>query len=129
VAIPFNENFREDAIPFTIAIPIFLFVTTVEDLYKFLEALHTFKIINPSSLSTLAEKTMIKTKNIESPLGTIIIENGKVIKHRHHGSSGNYEALVTRFQEEEITIVLMTNRKKENLSEITQEIYKSVFGN
>lgn len=124
VAIPFDDDFQEDAMPFTIASPIFLFVTTVEDLYKFLEALHNFKIVSKTSLIELAEKATIKTDNIQSSLGTVIIENGEVVKHRHHGSSGNYEALITRFQQEEITIILTTNRKKRNLSEITESIYE-----
>ncbi|MEM8525967.1 MAG: serine hydrolase domain-containing protein [Bacteroidota bacterium] len=126
VAIPFDENFQEDEMPFTIASPIFLFVTTVEDLYKFLEALHNFKIISKTSLIELARKTTVKANNIQSPLGTVIIKNDEIIKHRHHGSSGNYEALITRFQEEKITIVLTTNQKRRNLSEITENIYELV---
>ncbi|MEL6941492.1 MAG: serine hydrolase domain-containing protein [Bacteroidota bacterium] len=127
MAIPFDDDFQEDMMPFTIASSIFLFVTTAEDLYKFLEALHDFKIVSKASMVTLAEKTSVKTENIQSSLGTLTIKDNTIIKHRHHGSSGNYEALMTRFQEEDITIILTTNRKKRNLSEINERIYKKLI--
>ena len=124
MVITCKENFQEDSMPFTIANPVFLFVTTTADLYQFLEALHSFKIVSKASLVQLAEKTSVKTENIQSPLGTVIVKDNTIIKHIHHGSSGNYEALITRFQKEGITVVLTTNSKKRNLSEITEKIYE-----
>lgn len=65
--------------------------------------------------------------DMQSPLGKFVIVNDKV-EHSHHGSSGNYEALISFYEADNLKIVLLTNKKKNNLFSIRDTI-KSLIKN
>ncbi len=120
MAMPFDADFKEDA--YSIAVTGPLFSATAEDMARWFESLGDFKIISKQAVQVLSE-TAKEGENIQAPLGACLWENGDITEHAHHGSSGNYECLVTRFKQEGITIVILTNQKYGNVHEITDAIY------
>ena len=122
MAVPFNNNYEEDAPPFQINLPLLLFSTTASDLYKLNQALHDFTLVSENSVIQIAKASELEGGNKQSPLGNAIIENNKVVFHQHHGSSGNYESLLHRDIAKDLTIIMMTNRKKGNLHETVSKI-------
>ena len=120
MAIPFDTNYKEDAFPINIS--SILFNSTPEDMYNWFKQLNSFKIINKESLLFLAQKVNINKNNIQAPLGNPILKEGQIIEHTHHGSSGNYEALVRRYNLIDLTVVIMTNQKHSNLHYLTEQI-------
>lgn len=121
MAIPFNSDFEEDTYKLTLSGAIFSL--TANDLYRWLEHLHAFKIINKTSLKFLSKKADF-FGNIQSPLGRVIWESDTAVEHSHHGSSGNYECIIRRFNvdNEVLTIIVQTNKKQGNVGAISDEI-------
>lgn len=124
IAIPFDENFEEDT--FSVNISNIMFTLSAADVYRWVDALNSFKIIDESSVAYLGKTASLERSNMQAPLGTCVFENGVLVKHRHHGSSGNYEALVTRMNDSKVTVVLLTNRKTRKLDEITAKLLEIV---
>lgn len=120
MALPFNGDGAEDT--FKVSISSLLFSATTADLVHWLDALHSFKIISKASVDYLARAAALEAENRQAPLGNGIFENGNMVEHSHHGSSGNYEGLVRYFPEEALSMVILTNRKKSNLFTLTEEI-------
>lgn len=122
MAIPFDTEYREDTFP--IHISSILICSTPRDMFHWLEQLHTFKILDKNSLLTLAEKSGSESANIQSPLGHILLNQGVIKEHIHHGSSGNFEALISRYNDLGLTVLMMTNQKNGNLQSLTASIIK-----
>lgn len=80
----------------------------VEDLYKWVLALHDGKIISAASLRALGRNF----PGGESSLGTIVFEGDSLRWHQHQGSNSNYEAAFYRNISDDITIVMMTNHQQ-----------------
>lgn len=92
---------------------------TVEDLAKWMDALHTGKLISPQSLRTLLTPF--------SPSSQAALGQGKFIDdrlhlHQHQGSSYNFESLVYYDIKKQLLIILATNNKNFKLHEIAQSI-------
>lgn len=121
MAIPFDTDFIED--DYEISIKSTLISSTARDISVWFEQLGDFNIVNKQSIKILSEEAKWGF-NIQSPLGLCDWENNKIIEHSHHGSNGNYECIVRRFKQEDITIVILTNQKHENVYDISNEIYK-----
>jgi len=121
IAIPFDENFIEDA--YKVSISGAIFSLSAKDLQNWLTNLHAFKIINKTSLQFLSEEADF-FGNIQSPLGAVIWENGIVKEHYHHGETGNYECLVKRFNNgnDTLIIIVQANQKNKNVFDISDEI-------
>ncbi|WKX76693.1 hypothetical protein [Zobellia laminariae] len=121
MAIPFNDDYEEDSYKVTISGAIFSL--TANDLYSWLENLHSYKIINQKSIKFLSEKADF-FGNIQSPLGSVEWTKNRITEHTHHGSAGNYECIVRRFNngKDVLTIVVQTNQKHENVGDISDEI-------
>ncbi|MCH4824600.1 beta-lactamase family protein [Gramella lutea] len=119
MAIPFNEKFEVDN--YKISIPSILFSSTVSDMYKWFKYLDSYDIISKESVKILSQEAIIGN-NIQAPLGSFEWDNDLAIEHIHHGSSGNYECVVRRFKQKDLTIVILTNQKHGNVYEISQEI-------
>ncbi len=126
MAIPFNEEYKEDA--YKLAIPYLLFTATTQDLYTWMKQLHDFKIITKKSLKILSEEYN-GSGNIQAPLGYCEWKDDSVVEHSHHGSSGNYEAIIRFFKKEDMFIVILTNQKHRNVRDISNEIRKIVTNN
>ncbi len=124
MAIPFDSNYQEDTFP--IHISSILFCSTPKDMYSWFEQLNTFKIISEESLLILAQKSNVSGNNIQSPLGYTDIKDGKISEHSHHGSSGNYESLVRHYNVSDLTIIIMTNQKHNNLHYFTEQVEKII---
>jgi CubicO group peptidase (beta-lactamase class C family) len=121
MAIPFDSDFKED--DYEISIKNLLISSTARDMSVWFEQLGDFNIVSKQSIKTLSEEAKWGF-NIQSTLGLCDWENDKIIEHSHHGSSGNYECIVRRFKQDDITIVILTNQKHENVYDISDEIYK-----
>ncbi len=121
MAIPFDTDFKEDN--YEVSIKSLLISSTARDMSIWFEQLGDFNIVSKQSIKTLSEEAKWGF-NIQSPLGLCDWENDKIIEHSHHGSSGNYECVVRRFKQDDITIVILTNQKHENVYDISDEIYK-----
>ena len=121
MAIPFNDDYEEDSYKVTISGAIFSL--TANDLYSWLENLHSYKIINQKSIKFLSEKADF-FGNIQSPLGSVEWTKNRINEHTHHGSAGNYECIVRRFNngKDVLTIIVQTNQKHENVGDISDEI-------
>lgn len=122
VAVSFNKDYVEDAPPFTITASGFLFTTSTRDLFNYLNALHNNILLTKSSIQALGETANLKIQGMESPLGQISLSNGVVSKHIHHGSSGNYEGIISKNFNNGLTIIILTNQKNKNVYDILSSI-------
>jgi len=59
---------------------------------------------------------------MESSLGQVVFENDSIIEHTHHGSSGNYECIVSRDLLKNNTIIILTNSRNRNVHSIKNSI-------
>ncbi len=123
MAIPFDKGFEKDN--FKITISGVLFTSTTNDMYRWFKQLDSFKIISKDSLKFLSE-TVKKGNNIQSPLGVGVWENDKIIEHTHHGSMINYECVIRRFKQNDLTIVILTNQNYRNVYDISIKIREIV---
>lgn len=121
MAIPFDENFKEDTHKAVISGVIFSF--TARDIEKWLTNLHEFKIISKESFQFLSQKADF-WGNVQAPLGVVKWENGIVKEHHHHGEAGNYECVVKRYNDgkDVLIIIVQANRKRENVTDISEDI-------
>jgi CubicO group peptidase (beta-lactamase class C family) len=93
--------------------------TTLDDFYKWELSLENFKLISPAS--TLEILTPF-APNKQCGLGSGSMNNGKIATHHHDGTSLNYQALLTANPPINRTIILLTNNKQNNLSDINLAI-------
>ncbi|MEO0901522.1 MAG: serine hydrolase domain-containing protein, partial [Bacteroidota bacterium] len=121
MAIPFDEDFKEDNYKATITGVIFSFTAT--DIQHWLTNLHAFKIISKASLQFLSEEADF-WGNIQAPLGGVTWKNGIVEEHYHHGETGNYECIIKRLNNgtDVLIIVVQANQKRQNMFDISDEI-------
>ena len=124
MAIPFNEHFEEDV--FSLAVRSLLFSSTARDMAKWIQELGNFNIVKRESVKTLSE-TAQSNPDFQAPLGQVTWQYDNMIEHAHHGSSSNYECIIRRFKQEEITIVILTNQKHDNVREISERIKELVL--
>ncbi len=125
MAMPFNEDYEKD--PYKVKLSGSMFSLSVSDLKNWLDHLHAFKVIKKESLKFLSEEADFYG-NIQSPLGNVKWEEDRVLEHTHHGSAGNYEGIIRRFNDgnDVITIIILTNQKHKNVGDISEEIYRIV---
>ena len=124
MAISFNSQFVEDNPPFILQSPMFLFSTTTEDLFTLVKNIHTFNLIDESSLKTIGKKADLDIDTMESPLGQVTFDKNRIIEHTHHGSSGNYECIINRNVLKNNTVIILTNSKNDNVHTIKDHINK-----
>ncbi len=92
---------------------------TATDMWKWLGALHCEKLVANASLKTLFNSY---SQNELGALGFGKYSDGTLSYHQHHGSSFNFEALVTYNVRDDLAIILMTNSKARKLQDITLAI-------
>ncbi|WP_343707683.1 serine hydrolase domain-containing protein [Flavobacterium sp.] len=110
----FNKEGKQDILKYNISGWTAL---NLRDFYKWSEAINSFRIINQQSTRELFEPF---SKNSQTGLGEGTIENGKVTNHIHDGAAFNYQALL--ISNPNLTIILMTNNKQNNLEEFSNSI-------
>lgn len=113
----FDNDFNNDP-SFSFSIKGWVFLTA-NDMAKWLQALHSGKIISDASREILF-RSYSQNQYGALMLGKYV--DGKLAYHQHHGSSYNFEAFVTYDLAEDLLIVLMTNNKDRKLFEITEAI-------
>lgn len=122
VAKGFNDKLIEDK-------PDFLmggtFITTT-DLLKFINKLHSNKIINQNSLFELGQH--YNQEDTQSALGKAKFLNQNIIEHSHDGRGGNYEAIIISDVKNDFNIILLSNNYKGKIFEISEAI-KSILKN
>ncbi|MGE8554773.1 MAG: serine hydrolase domain-containing protein [Chryseobacterium jejuense] len=116
IAKGFNNKLTEDK-------PDFLmggtFLTTT-DLLKFVNCLHSKKLITENSLFELGQ--YFNLPDTQSSLGEAQFNNKKIVTHAHDGRAGNYEALLVSDLNEKLTIILLGNNYNGKLFEISDAI-------
>ncbi|UCA57814.1 beta-lactamase family protein [Chryseobacterium rhizoplanae] len=116
IAKGFNNKLTEDK-------PDFLaggtFLTTAV-LLKFLNCLHSNKLISKKSLFELGQQ--FNLPDTQSSLGEAKFTNKKLIEYLHDGRAGNYEALLVSNLNEKYTIILLGNNYNGKLFEISDAV-------
>jgi len=121
IARSFNKDNKQD----TLLNPMSGWTAvTLNDFYKWSQAINEFKLINPSSTAEL----MATFDNGQCGLGAGVMENNKMISHRHDGTAGNYQALLVSTIPNGRTVILMTNNKQNNLYAINTSIQSILDG-
>lgn len=90
----------------------------IEDMRKWIESLHSGKIINQESLIKLFENY----KNNQSALGHSDFRDEKLHYHYHHGLSEHFEASFYYNAMEKFTVIFLTNQRGNNLGDLTNAI-------
>ncbi|WET47426.1 serine hydrolase [Chryseobacterium indologenes] len=122
IAKGFNNKLVEDK-PDFLAGGTFL---TTTDLLKFVNCLHSKKLITENSLFELGQH--FNLPDTQSSLGEAQFKNKKLVAHSHDGRAGNYEALLVSDLDEKLTIILLGNNYNGKLFEISEAI-KAIFKN
>ncbi|RLJ34067.1 CubicO group peptidase (beta-lactamase class C family) [Chryseobacterium sp. 7] len=122
VAKGFNNKLIEDKPDFLVG---GTFLTTT-DLLKFLNCLHSKKLINENSLFALGQQ--FDLPDTQSSLGEAKFKNKKLIDHSHDGRAGSYEALLVSDLNEKLTVILLGNNYNGKLFEISDTI-KAIMNN
>ncbi len=123
IAVSFNNNLVEDVRQFPHP-PLTGWVSvTDEDLYKWTQCLHQYKLVNKASINEILTP-FAPFKQVGLGAGTM---EGEVFKeHFHQGSSFDFEALLYTQPSEDISIILLTNNKNFKVFEIKDAI-KSIL--
>jgi CubicO group peptidase (beta-lactamase class C family) len=98
---------------------------TLDDFYKWEQALESFKLISPASTKILL--TPFGLDN-QCGLGGGSMQGNKVIFHKHDGTSVYYQALLVASPLKSRTVILMTNNKQNNLFDIDNAIQNILDG-
>eukprot|EP01132_Coremiostelium_polycephalum_P012204 gene12204-14923_t len=122
IARSYNDRGKEDPLDYHIS--GWVSVTT-DDLYKWSNALNTFHLIDSSSTKELSQSF---ASGKQGSLGSLIMENNKIISHKHDGSNSNYQALLLSTTENGRTVILMTNQMQNNLYALNNSIQAILDG-
>lgn len=91
---------------------------TASDLYRWIMAIDQGQLISKPDLKVLSAAF----KGGESSLGNAVYENDALVRHFHHGSNYNYEALMVHELNPDITIILMTNSQQFKVAALANAI-------
>jgi hypothetical protein len=122
------KGFNNNLVPDKTDLPITggTYLTTI-DLLKWINCLHSEKIINKKSLFEIGQQ--FNLEKTQSALGSAKYKNGNLIEHLHHGRSGNYEALLVSNSTEKFTIILLDNNYNGKVFEISDAIIEFARNN
>lgn len=121
IAIPYNLDNVVDS--YRAEMPGVMFCTTPRDLYSWMDHLHAGKVLNRNSIKQLSQKANF-WGNVQAPFGRVRWKGDRIKEHFHHGENGSYECVVRRFDDgnDVLTIVVMSNQKRETVIDISDEI-------
>lgn len=111
----FNRERKPDATFMPITGVVF---ANAREVLRWSQCLHDGHILRRESLALLGRG--FNPQN--GALGKVVWDGDKLIEHRHEGQSRNFEALMFTDLRREITVVLLTNSKRENLEGILTAI-------
>ncbi|WP_246034315.1 serine hydrolase domain-containing protein [Empedobacter tilapiae] len=115
IAKGFNDKLIEDKPDILVG---GAFITTV-DLLKFLNQLHSNKIITQESVYQLGQHFQ---EDSQSALGEVKFRNKKIVEHIHDGRGGNYDAIIISDVEHKFDIILLSNNYQGKIFEISDAI-------
>jgi tetratricopeptide (TPR) repeat protein len=114
------KSFSKDGIQDQITYPLSGWTAvTIGDLYKWSQALNTFRFITPSSTYAIIIPFL---RDKQAGLGTGAMRNHKIETHVHDGSARNYQALLDVDNTKDRTIIWMTNSRNEQMFAISDAI-------
>jgi len=122
VARAFDNAYLED--PASAAFPGFWIRVSALDLYRWSECLRSGRIV---PVETLAQHVNTDSRK-DGALGRLIVENGTVRRHRHQGSSSNFEAWFEADWDSRTTVVVLTNNKNFRVGDLTRAAFDIVEG-
>lgn len=103
--------------------------STVEDLYRWDQALYSDQLLPPNALAELfvPRAAISETDGTAYGYGWIIGENdGRVVEY-HGGSISGYAALLARYPAEEIVIIILANQEDVPVGALQQTIAEKLF--
>ena len=117
IAKGFDNNLVQDKMDLPITGGTYL---TTSDLLKWLNCLHSKKVINKQSLYEIGQS--FDLEETQSPLGKAKYKNKNLMEHVHDGRVGNYEAILVSDIEEKFTVILLDNSYNGKVFEISDAI-------
>jgi CubicO group peptidase (beta-lactamase class C family) len=117
IAKGFNNNLVQDKSDLPITGGTYL---TTNDLLKWVNCLHSKKIINNQSLYEIGQS--FDLEETQSPLGQAKYKNKSLIEHLHDGRAGNYEAILVSDIDEKFSVILLGNNYNGKIFEISDAI-------
>lgn len=123
MARSFDNHFKQD--DFDNYQSGWLYLTS-NDLYRWSECLYSGRLINRAALLELFESFR---PNSQSPLGRGFFEDGELKFQYHHGQNDNFEASLYVNPQDDYTVILLTNNRNSNVSDLTSAIDAILRGN
>jgi CubicO group peptidase (beta-lactamase class C family) len=117
IAKGFDNNLVQDKSDLPITGGTYL--TTI-DLLKWVNCLHSKKIINNQSLYEIGQQ--FDLEQTQSALGQAKYKDENLIEHLHDGRAGNYEAILVSDIDEKFTVILLGNNYNGKIFEISNAI-------
>jgi CubicO group peptidase (beta-lactamase class C family) len=119
------KGFNNNLIPDKTDLPITggTYLTTI-DLLKWVNCLHSEKIVNKKSLFEIGQQ--FNLEETQSALGLAKYKNGNLIEHLHDGRVGNYEAILVSNITKKFTIILLDNNYNGKVFEISDAIIEKL---
>jgi len=105
--------------------------SSVSDLFKWEKSLYTEKFVSKSSLEKIfSVSSIISEENNEAyGLGWYISSRYGKKCIWHSGNSRGFTNLITRFPDEKLSIIILTNRNEADLDSIEKQLEELVFHN
>lgn len=119
VARSFNRDRKPDDTFMPISGVVF---ATARDLFRWRECLHSGRVIGEESIALLGHS--FNPHN--GALGKVVWRGDRLVEHRHLGQSRNFEALLFTDLPGDVTVVLLSNSKRDNLEEILSAVLESM---
>jgi CubicO group peptidase (beta-lactamase class C family) len=115
LAKAFNRERKPDDTSMPITGVVF---ASARDLLRWSECLHAGRVIGRESIDLLGHG--INPQN--GALGKVTWDGDRLVEHRHDGQSRNFEASLFTDLSREITVVLLSNSKRDNVERILDAV-------
>lgn len=122
LARSFDNHFVEDDLDTSMSGWVYL---TIQDLYRWTQCLYSGQLIDEHTLYKLFES---HKPSSQSPLGRTVFESDELIFQYHHGQSDNFEASLYVNVKDQFTVLLLTNNRNSNVSDLTVAIDAILMG-
>ena len=122
VARSFNNDGVQDSVVYTMT---GWTAVTLDDFYKWEKALETYRLISPAATRAILYPS---APNRQSGLGGGGMNGDTIIRHKHDGTSYNYQALIISDPPKGRVVILLTNNKQNNLNEFDRAIQDILDG-
>lgn len=115
LAASFNRERKADDTFMPITGVVF---ATAGDLWRWSECLHGARVLTPASIALLGHG--FNPEN--GALGRMVWNRDRLVEHAHLGQSRNFEALMYSNLSRRITVVLLSNSRRDNLEQILKAV-------